>query len=193
MPSAWSTSSPRTSDIDSLIAPGLVPVDEAGGVLGDAVGQLVRDHVVGRGVARAVDHLVAGPEGVVQRAGAGRAVVGGGAQLAAVAEVRADQRGEVDAERAGVPGGGGAAEVVGLVGVGDAGRGTAAMVALSWYLIVTYLLRQSARSTSAPCLRVTTLSSVPASGRPGRRATSGPWRAKQPAQSDEDGLQANRW
>ena len=125
MPSAWSTSSPKHVGHRLVDRPGLVPVDEAGGVLGDAVGQLVRDHVVGRGVARAVDHLVAGPERVVQRAGARRAVVGGGAQLAAVAEVGADQRGEVDAERAGVPVRGGAAEVVGLVGVGDAGRRTA--------------------------------------------------------------------
>ena len=91
-------------------------------MLDDAVRQLVRHHVVGRGVAGAEDHLVAAPERVVQRALAGRAEVRRRAQLAAVAEVAADQRGEVDAQGAGEPGCGGAGEVVGLVGVGDAGR-----------------------------------------------------------------------
>ena len=72
-PSAYClTSEPKTSDIDSFSAPGLLPVVEVGVVLGDAVGQLVADHVDGD--REAVEELpspspktirCAVPEGVV--------------------------------------------------------------------------------------------------------------------------------
>ena len=101
--------------------PRLVQVDEARGVLGDAVGQLVGDHVIGAREGVAVDHLAAVPERV--RVGA----VGG---IRAVPHGRDErQAGTVDAvapETALVEVVGQAAEVVGLVDLADA-RGPLAL------------------------------------------------------------------
>ena len=62
----------KTSETDSLSAPGLALVDQAGGVLGDRVGELVAEHVDRLGepvedlaVAVAEDQLLAVPERVV--------------------------------------------------------------------------------------------------------------------------------
>ncbi len=104
---------------------GLPQVGQSGGVLGDAVGQLVAGHVVGAD-AFTEGHLLAVPERVGERAAAVDADPDGAAQrlALAVAVVGADQVGQVGAER--LVGVGGVAEVlVDLVDVDLAGRGLA--------------------------------------------------------------------
>ncbi len=87
------------------------------------MGELVGHHVVRGGEPGAVDHLVAGPEGVVERAALRRAEPGGRAELLrAVATVVPDQVGEVDAEVPRVPARRRAGVVEGLVDVRDPGR-----------------------------------------------------------------------
>ena len=122
VPSVRSTSSPMTSDIDSLIAPDwnqymrpevccVTPCPSSWATTSSATR-----------VALAVDHLVAGPCGVVEGTAGGRAVSRGRAQPAAVAAVVADEVGQIDAQAGREPVGGRAGVVERLVGVGDADR-----------------------------------------------------------------------